>query len=647
MKKFSIIFFAVCSFCVASAQQLFTFGNSETSKAEFLRAYNKNKPSTSDKEKSMREYLELYTNFKLKVKAAQEMRLDTISQIRYDIQNFRDQVIDNYLNDDEGMQILVNEAIDRAAKDIQVHYFSVPVLANALPADTLKAYNAAMELNNALKKNKTTDYAEMVTNISAKSFPVKFADIGFQTAFALPYEYENMIYNTAVGEVSPPYRSSKGWVIFKIVGQRPAVGTWKVAQLLFAYPPNADYDAKMKVKQKADSVFALLKAGLMFSEAATTYSDDRMTNMGGGELPEFGSGKYNSVFEKNVFELQKDNDITNPFETNFGYHIVKRLGNTAIPTDRNDAAYQFIIKQKVSQDTRINKEKEKFAKDITAKTGIKRVAAITNEMLFSTADSLMKDPSEAKIASLPISKKAILGFKDGTQLKGSDWLKYVRDCKSNPEAVSVENKALFGKFFEKAVLDYYKKHLEEYNNEFKYQMQEFKEGNLLFEIMERNVWSKAGADSIGLRRYFEANKQNYKWGASADVLVFNCANEIAAKKALEDCKNGIPWNTIAQESNNQIQADSGRNEMSQIIDSLSNGKPGIGSYSHFTINTDGSATFVKYIKLYEAGMQRSFSEARGLVINDYQNVLEKQWVDNLRKKYTVKYNEATFREMLK
>jgi peptidyl-prolyl cis-trans isomerase SurA len=177
-------------------------------------------------------------------------------------------------------------------------------------------------------------------------------------------------------------------------------------------------------------------------------------------------------------------------------------------------------------------------------------------------------------------------------------------------------------------------------------MQEFKEGNMLFEIMERNVWSKAGTDSGSLKKYYEAHKENYKWTASADVLIFNCATEKLATEALAASKASKTWAAIAETSNNQIQADSGRYEVAQIPGNNQGVKISTNTYSEITKNVDGSASFVKYVKLYDANMQRSFAEARGLVINDYQNVLEQQWVGELKKKYPVKVNEVVFKEML-
>jgi peptidyl-prolyl cis-trans isomerase SurA len=647
MKKVFIVCAAALFTNTLFAQTLFTYGKNETSKADFLRAYNKNKPSATDKEKALWEYLDLYTNFKLKVKAAQELRLDTISQIKYDVENFREQVLENYLSDEKGMQMLIDEAMTRASKDVHILYFSVPVSNDAKPTDTLKAYNAAKELCASLKKTNNNLYNEIVTDVSAKFSTAKYADVGFITAFSIPYEFENIIYNTKVGGVSEPYRTAKGWNIFKVVENRPAIGKWKVAQILFSFPPDADNNTKLGIKRKADSVHTLLKNGLGFAEAAKIYSDDRMTYLSGGEIPEFGTGKFNNIFESNVIALKSDNDFGKPFETTFGYHIVKRLAHTPVPTDKTDGTYQFETKQKVTQDSRINNEREKFAKDVMLKTGFKKLPSVNDKLLFSNADSLLVNPTTERVNTFPISKKVIATFKDGTQVKGADWLNYIVENKPNGELPKQPNNIMWDRFAKQTVINYYKKHLEEYNADFKYQMQEFKEGNMLFEIMERNVWSKAGTDSVSLKKYYEAHKENYKWTASADVLVFNCATEKLATDALADSKAGKTWSAIAQGSNNQIQTDSGRYEVAQIPGATQGARISENTYSDITKNTDGSASFVKYVKLYDANMQRSFAEARGLVINDYQNVLEQQWVGELKKKYPVKVNEVVFKEMLK
>ena len=641
MKNFFIA--AGCFFSAYSgyAQPLFTYGNNVTNKEEFLRAYNKNKPVTADKEKSIREYLTLYTNFKLKVKAAKELRLDTLSQLKYDVQNFRDQIADNYLNDEPLLQKLVKEAADRSAKNIHILYFSVPVAEKATAADTLRAYNASKELYKQLITG-GTNYAEIVTNISGKIAPANYSYAGYITAFSLSYAFENIIYNMPVGSVSEPFKNKKGYGIFKVIDLRTDVGKWKVAQILFAYPPNADYNTKLEIKSKADSVYNLLKHGLSFADAAKTYSDDKMSYTGGGELPEFTTGKYNNTFEHNVFSLKTDSSISKPFETDFGYHIVKRLSNTGLPGNANAADFLVEIKQKVQLDPRINTVKEKFVKDITVKTGFKKLPGLSDVQLVKYADSLLKNQTLESDKFSPVSNKIIFTFKDGTTVKGKQWLQFVKDNSINVDVKNSDNTTLLKLFSAQSILNYYKKNLQQYNADFKFQMQEFVEGNMLFEIMERNVWSKAGGDSVNLLNYYKANKEKYKWKESADVIIFNCTNELVANDVMAALKKGDQWKPLAEKSNSQIQADSGRYEIEQLP------APHVRTevFSPIVKSNDGTAAVVRFIKVYPVNEQRNFLEARGLVINDYQNILEQKWVDSLRKKYPVKLNEAVVKSIL-
>jgi len=641
MKKFYLSFAMLVFLSSAYSQTIFTYGSNAVSKDEFLRAYNKNNTPVKDKEKSLREYLELYSNFKLKVKAAEELRLDTLAQIQYDIENFRHQVEENYMSDEKGLAKLMDEAFERSQKDLHVVHFSVSIDPSAKPEDTLRAYRniiAAYESLNAGDNN----YQQV-----ADKNNIRFGDLGFITVFTVPYSYENIIYSLKPGQVSKAYRSKTAWHLFKVTEERKSIGKWKVAQILFTYPPAIGEADRAVIKHKADSVYELLKKGDDFGKLAKEFSDDKLTYMTGGEMPEFGTGKFDSDFETEVFKLKEDGDITKPFTTQFGIHIVKRLGFTATPTDKENSALQFELKQKVQQDSRINSAKEKFAKDILSTIVYKKNATVKDAELFRYADSVSKDFSVDNSTKFPISNKTIATFKNGS-LKGSDWLKFVREYKSNTEQYKGEaNTELWEKFVTISSLEYYKKHLEEYNEDFKYQMKEFKEGNMLFEIMERNVWSKAAADTVGLHSHYNANKTNYKWAASADVLIFNCSNEKVAASAMESVKKGKLWKEIADSSAGAIQGDSGRYELSQIIiDSTNKTKPEKNSFSAIVKNSDGTATFVKYINVYPGDQQRNFEEARGLVINDYQNVLEKKWLEALHKKYPVIINEAAVKQML-
>lgn len=645
MKKFYFTVLLLTGFTAAFSQPVFTYGGIAVSKEEFLRAYNKNKTPVADKEKALREYLELYTRFKLKVKAAQALRFDTLQQLKNDLENFRSQVEDSYMNDEKGLNSLIDEAFERSQKDLHVLHFYVGIDSKMKPEDTLKAWRAMREVKASIDKGKM-DYDELVTEISFETIPIKGTDLGFITAFSIPYQYENIVYNLKLGEASKPYRSKNGLHVFRLIEERKSMGKWKVAQILVAFPPGSSLDPK-RYERKADSLYALLQNGADFAQLAKDNSDDKLTYLTGGEMPEFGTGKFELPYEKKVLALTKDGDFTKPFMTQFGYHIIKRLGHTPTSTDKNDAAYLFDIKQKTEQSDRINASKEKFTKDVIKLIGFKRNAAVKEADIFKYADSVTASPTAEEIKKAPIANKILYSFAKSS-VKGSDWLNFIKDYKSSPELYKGEpNKELFENYINITALEYYKKHLEEYNPDFRYQMQEFKEGNMLFEIMERNVWSAAANDNAGLQKTYEQNKTKYLWTPSADILLFNCKDEKTAKAAMQALADGKNWQAIADESSTTIQADSGRYELSQVAlpDGVS-AAPGYVS-SIAVNNTDGSASFYKVLKLYPGNQQRSFEEAKGLVINDYQTVVEEKWITELKKKCPVKINEAVFNQLLK
>jgi peptidyl-prolyl cis-trans isomerase SurA len=621
------------------SQTLINYGKHSIGKVEFLKAFNKNKPtSEGNKEKAIKEYVDLYANFKMKVMEAMELRLDTAEQFKADVDNFRKQIVENYLSDEKTFNMLTEEAFTRSLSDLHVIRYSVSMDESASPEDSMAKYNAIKAISEQLKKMPNSRMN------NSESPLVDYSDMGFLTVFSLPYVYENIVYGLKPGETSVPYRAKKAWHVFSVVEKRKSVGKWKIAQILFSTPENADGSIMEVLKQKADSVYAILKHGADFSNVAKFVSDDKLTYLNGGELPEFGTGKYDNVFESEAIKLNKDGDISEPFQTSFGIHILKRLSQTPAPSTKTDDNWLYDIKQKLQQDDRIKIAKDKFAKDIIAKIGFKLTNAVKAEDLYNFADSVMFDfeiPDAP--ANKPISKKILINFTKGNAT-GEDWLNFIRDYKGNPELYKMESNAmLWEKFKTYASLNYYKNNLEFYNADFAYQMQEFKEGNLLFEIMEKNVWSKASSDSIGLRTYYNAHKNQYIWSKSADVLIMNAVTDDIAKAAKESIQSGVNWKELVEVNQGELQGDSGRFELSQInADSTASEE----SYSPVTLNSDGTAGFMKYLKFYKDGEQRSFEDARGMVINDYQGVVEKRWLSELQKKYPVKINESLLKEII-
>jgi peptidyl-prolyl cis-trans isomerase SurA len=647
MKKIYLLAF----FCAAStamfAQTLFTYGNTAVSKDEFLRAYNKNKVATDNKEKAIREYLDLYSRFKLKVKAAQDLRLDTLETLKDDVTAFRNQVQETYMTDEKGLNSLIDEAFQRSQKDLHVVHFYVNIdqRSSGNVNDTALAYKAISDAYEQLKAGKN-NYDEIVENVSGKTYPLKFGDLGFVTAFTIPYQYENIIYALKPGGVSAPYHSKSGYHTFKLVEERKSAGRWKVAQILLAFPPGADDAQKKILKATADSYYDQLVKGADFATMAKEHSEDKLTYLTGGEMPEFGTGKFDLAFETEVFKLKKDGEISKPFQSQIGYHIIKRLAQIPVASSKEDASYLYDLKQKVIQNERANTAREKFVKDVIKLIGYKKETSVKDADIYRYADSMNMNSTAADIKKIPLSNKVIFSFTE-SKVKGSDWLNFVKDFKSTELYKGETGKDLMSKYVEITALEYYKKRLEQFNEDFNYQMQEFKEGNMLFEIMERNVWSRAANDSAGLLNLYRQNKAGYLWPESVSSIVFSCNNKQTADEAIAAYKSGKSWKTIVDSSFNKIQADSGRYEITQIP--VANGaKVTEGMISEPMINnTDGTATFIKVLKIYPANQQRSFEEAKGLVINDYQAYIEEKWIEELKKKYPVKMNDAVVQSLFK
>lgn len=643
MKKYLLLFAFFLLTTALFSQTLFTYGTQAVSKEEFLKAYNKNNTSVVDKGATLREYLDLYIKFKLKVKAANDLHIDTLPNINSDLQNFRTQIEESYLNDENEVDLLTKEAFNRSQKDIHVIHLFIPVNKQAVSEDTANIYKAARQAYDTLTKN--ASFQQAAEELKNNAVTATWGDLGFITVFNIPYEFENIIYRLQQGQMSELYRSKNGYHIFKNIEERKAAGKIKVAQILFALPPGADDEQKNAVAKIADSVYRNLLAGADFSETAKAVSNDNNTYMNGGILPEFGTGKYEAAFENSAFALQKNNEITSPFQTSFGYHILKRLDRTPVPQDTSDIEYLSSLKQQVQNDARISYAKERLLKKILKDLGYSKSENINENALWRTTDSFIV--SNKRISGESFNERTTLYSINNNKVNIADWLRYAKNYKNNPAVYKGESyKELMDSYISAKAFEIYRKRLEYYNPDFKYQLQEFKDGNMLFEVMERKIWSKASADSAGLVRFFNQNKTKYYWKESADVILVSCANEKIAGAAAEQLKTGKDWHELAADNSPQMQTDSGRYELYQVPVKL-NSNLSVGTVTEPLVNpADSTASFVKIIRVYPAHQPRSFEEARGLVINDYQNFLEEKWVAQLKTKYPVKINEAVFHSLL-
>ncbi|HEY5393562.1 MAG TPA: peptidylprolyl isomerase, partial [Hanamia sp.] len=494
MKKLTLVCLFSSFLFFSYGQVLFTYGNHPVSAAEFLKAFNKNKTDSSNDQNALHNYLDLYVNFKLKVQAAKDMRLDTLASMKADVQNFRSQIQNNYLTDQQEISSMTDQAFDRSQKDIHtVFYFLKPVM----DADSIKVKT---EIARFLNQSKMRNSEDIISQLKSTGlFSIESGDLGYITVFTLPYYFENIIYVLNPGEQSIPIATKNGWYVFKNLGERKAVGKITVAQILFSIPEGVT-SQREEIKNLADSVYNALEKGSDFATLAKEFSDDRSTFMNGGLMPEFGTAKYDSTFEDHAFALKENGDISAPFETQFGYHIVKRISADPVPLTKTDT-YLFNLKQQVLKDSRSEIAQQKFIREILPLIGFKK-STINEKNLWKATDSLINNKKNLPAG---ITERTVLfSYNDGTKIKVNDWISYLKNKQlyNDPKNDSFLEK-VYHDFSSVSALSDYASRLETFNPVFKAQLEEFKEGNMLFEIMQQKIWEKAAEDSSGLKNFYE------------------------------------------------------------------------------------------------------------------------------------------------
>lgn len=637
MKKILLALTGLSIVHLLSAQTLLTYGKYSISKDEFVRAFNKNPGAEGDRKKALKEYLELYTNFKLKVQAANDAAMDKDATQAYELANFKRQVAENIINEQANVKVLVQEAFDRSQKDIHLAQVFIEVGASS---DTVQAYRQITAAYAALQQGKEFGAVAQEFSSDAATRDSK-GDLGFITVFTLPYEFETKVYSLKPSTYTTPFKSKLGYHIFKNIAERKPLGTRRVAQILVAFPPNAAPDEKQRAASKADSVYQLLVKGESFENLARLVSNDLSSATNGGLLAEFGIGQFNPTFEQAAFALAKPGDISRPFATAYGYHIIKLVETKPIPNNPNDAVMLASLQEKVSKDDRLSAAKKQVIQDKLSL--LKYKASVYNQAhLFAFTDSALTQVNPMPVKTIS-AKTPLFSFAKQTITAG-DWAKFIRAIKTSGSPLGTKSYSELEKEYVRITADeYYRIHLEDYSAAYRQQVNEFKDANLLFGIMDKYVWSKANTDTLGLRQHYLANKGKYTWEASADAIIVTAADEKVVNDIQPKLKSDLQnWRSIAESYGSKVSADSGRFELGQLpVFERTNFSPGLFT-SLVKNENDGTVSFNYIINVYKLSEPRTFDDARGMVISDYQQVLEQKWLTLLKKKYPVKVNMAVF-----
>jgi peptidyl-prolyl cis-trans isomerase SurA len=618
---------------------LMTIGSSKVTVSEFENVYHKNntKEGTSDA-KSLNDYVELFVNFKLKVKEAEELGLDTAKSFKEELAGYRKQLAQPYLTDKDVNEKLLKETYDRMQEDIHASHILVKVADNALPKDTLDAYNKILKIRARILKgedfNKVASEKGISDDPSAKD---NGGDLGFFTALQMVYPFESAAYSTKVGDVSMPIRTRYGYHIIKVTERRKAQGEVMVAHIMVKTTPNMPKEDSLNAYTKITEIYSKLKAGSKFEDLAQEFSDDKSSAKKGGELPWFGTGKMPIEFEKAAFSMVNKGDFSQPMRSKYGWHVIKLIDRRGLATFED---MKNELKAKVTKDSRSQAGRASLIAKVKAEYKFKENAKLVDDFIKVMDSSLFDgrwDIAKAKALNKPMFN---LNDKVYSQVEFANYISSHQSKRPKTDVKIVLNQ-FYKQFVEETAVAYEEARLDQKYPEFKALMQEYRDGILLFELTDQKVWSKAVKDSTGSKAYYEKNKTNFMWDERAEASVYTCASEKVASQVRGLMKKKKSEKDILASANKDSQLNlqvetrifnKGENE---FVDK--NWNP--GTSADIKSEKDKKTIIVVTAKLLMPE-PKSYLDSKGMVTADYQNYLEKEWIASLKAKYSVTVDKA-------
>ncbi|GIV29026.1 MAG: peptidyl-prolyl cis-trans isomerase [Bacteroidia bacterium] len=692
MKKTS--FYALCLIPLFHIAQnndpiVMKVGGKPITKSEFEALYHKNNNKTIDK-KTVDDYAQMFALYKMKVFEAEANGLDTTPQFLNEFNNYKKQLAAPYLNDKNTSEKILEEAYDRLKYEVKAGHILIRCKEDDLPKDTLEAWTRANIIRNALlgklptpkeiaeydkllrrstyiesdfRKKDSAAYKAKLNSVKNLSKYIKEAGddkftsiapktsddpsvldnhgiLGWFTAFDMVYPFETAAYTTKPGEIAPLTRTKYGYHIVKVYDKRPARGEIQVAHIMVKFPKDATPQDKENAHKKIMEIHEKLKKNETdFDAAVKMYSDDEQSKNRRGLLPPFKSGRYPEPFENAAFALQKDGDISEPIETPYGWHIIRRVGLKLLPP------YETI---KNELRAKVQKDQRNFAGKAALIAQIKKECNFTENLknrdqLLKYLDSTYLNATWKAEKAKPIENLELIKLCNKT-FTIKDFAQYLESqmIVRSPTELKGLMHNLYAKWKDKAIIDFEESRLPEKYPEYKQLVNEYRDGILLFDITDREVWSKAVKDTAGLRKFYEQNKTKYMWKERADVKIYKCADE----KTAAEVRKLLNKNKTEKEIH---EAFAKKNPM--LITSYSTTlfkgenatadkywKPGIVPENHKDEDKERPYSIIVINKIIPE-TPKTLLEAKGQVTADYQNYLETEWINYLKKKYPVEINQ--------
>lgn len=633
-----MVFATIISKANDSEKILMTIGDKEITKGEFEYIFFKNNDRDSITKKDLDEYIDLFINFKLKVIEAESKGMDTTSAFVNELDGYREQLAKPYLTDREVDEFYMKEAYARLKEEVKVSHILIQINGAKTPADTLEAFNKVMDVRKQILNG--ADFAAMAKKYSNDPSAVQNGGaLGYFKGFQMVYPFESGAYNTPVGELSMPVKTQFGYHLLRVEDRQDARGEVRAAHIMKLVPEDASPEQREAAKNDIIEIARKLNDGADFAELAKTSSDDYGSAKDGGNLNWFGTGMMVPEFEKVAFGLQNKGDISEPFRTQFGWHIVKLIDKRGV---RSYNEMKEEIKRRLQRDPRGSKAFDNFITNIKKEYNYTEYKENIDAFIDFSKRYAYQD-SMFKVITRGLDKPVMtLNGVDFSQEHFADYL--IRNPRGESPGEADRVKLKWEKYHVETIVNYEKSILEKKYPDFRYLMQEYHDGILLFEISSNEVWNKASADEAKLRAYHKKVKKKYRWDEPHFAgKIIRCLNDSVMEIAQSMVNANVADSVILRELNEVAP--------NVIIEEgvYPKGKSDVVDYYHFNgekykPSTVYGSAFLSG-KYHKVKTPKEFELVKGNVTSDYQNYLEKMWIKTLRKKYKASVNKDVLKSI--
>ena len=622
---------------------LLTINSNPVYSSDFTKVFNKNLDLVvEESQKNVAGYLDLFIDYKLKITEAYAQGLDKNQQYIKEFKKYEDQLAKKYIYDKRIVSKLVEEAYDRSLEEINAEHILVLSNLNDSPNDTLKAYNKIKEAH--VKALKGENFTSLVIEYSEEPGAKKSkGKLGYFTAFQMVYPFENTAYNTKVGEISQITRTSFGYHIIKINDRRKKKPKINVSHIMIF--SNNDKKAE-DPEERINELYAMIMQGEPFEKIAKQFSEDKNTGVKGGQLKTFGPGDLKAPkFENAAYSIKNEGEIIAPIQSAFGWHIIRLNEKFSIPSFEEQ---KDDIEKKVKGGARALIVTQAINNKIIKKYGFKEGESYISYFNNYVNDSILS--RKWTYSSIPLTENQILFTIGDHDVTYTDYAEYLRDNQktikkyANKESLLID---MYVRFKNETLKNYFKERLEVENTEYATIINDYRNGLLVYDVMNKNIWQIAKTDSTGLKNYYEKTKNNYNWKKRLDVDIYSSSDEITTKQVQTLLMRGEESATIKKQINSDGKiniitiSDVFEIDQSELPEGLIPEK----GVSDIKLN-DGFYVVVNIKEVIEPTL-KEFDEVRGTVISDFQTEIEKKWMQSLRDKYEVKINNKSLKKLKK